>query len=166
MLIFWVGSLASKLAAAVSECEDTLSVGGGLYGLLPGNDRGPLCASGVGQLAGALGELAGASSMVATSCGNITRDDGYDYEHHRNHFFDGHVSTFGDQTQEYIEWRNLWDERKLLIGEGYVGNDSMCSGRGLGRHKHRKHGPCNQLRSETGKLSEQDPAKARSSVHR
>ena len=65
--------------------------------------------------------------MAATSCGNITHDDGYDYEHHRNHFFDGHVSTFGDQTQEYSEWRNLWDERKLLIGEGYVGNDIQCA---------------------------------------
>eukprot|EP00439_Symbiodinium_sp_Y106_P066178 s3446_g10.t1 len=130
MLIFWVGNLASKLAAAVSECENTLSVGGGLYGQLPGNDRGPLCASGVGQLAGALGELAGASSMAATTCGNITDDDEYDYDyehHHRNHFFEGHVSTFGDQTQEYSQWRNLNDERKLLIGEGYIGNDIQCA---------------------------------------
>ena len=35
---------------------------------------------GVGQLAGALGELAGASSMAATSCGNVTDEDDYDYE--------------------------------------------------------------------------------------
>ena len=36
---------------------------------------------GVGQLAGALGELAGASSMAATTCGNITNDDEYDYDY-------------------------------------------------------------------------------------
>ncbi|CAE7560705.1 yvaG [Symbiodinium natans] len=114
MLIFWAGNLASKLASAVSNCEDSVSVGGGWVGGVAGNKGGPLCAAGIGQLTGALGELAAAASMAAATCGpNATEVD---------EDIDGRVSTFGDQT-----YNDYFLSRKLLIGEGEIGNDIQCA---------------------------------------
>lgn len=120
ILIFWIGNLASKLAAAVSNCERTISAGGGFGGGLPGNLGAPLCAKGVGQVAGALGELAGASSMAAEFCNATNVTDRGDYD---DPFLSERVSRYGYQ---YWYRQYLDQDRRLLIGEGDIGNGIQC----------------------------------------
>ncbi|CAE8683379.1 unnamed protein product [Polarella glacialis] len=97
ILVAWIGVIAAKLSLAAANCAESTEV----------NQKiDSICSAGVTGLVSALGELSATAALAAATCGpppSLTTSK---------------ISELGDQT--------LSKGRRLLIGEGTVGNGIQC----------------------------------------
>lgn len=97
LMVAFVGTIASKLSLAASHCAETANIDA-------------VCAAGVTGVIGALGELSATASLAAPTCSP-----------HPPALPTTKISELGDQTLG-----GHAPERRLVIGQGAVGNGVMC----------------------------------------
>ncbi|CAE8629931.1 unnamed protein product [Polarella glacialis] len=97
ILVGYIGLIAAKLSLAAANCAESIEV----------NQKiDSICAAGVTGLVSALGELSATAALAAATCGPPPS------------LSTSKISELGDQT--------LSKGRRLLIGEGTVGNGIQC----------------------------------------
>ncbi|CAE8584941.1 unnamed protein product [Polarella glacialis] len=97
ILVAYIGLIAAKLSLAAANCAESTEV----------NQKiDSICAAGVSGLVSALGELSATAALTAATCGPPPS------------LSTSKISELGDQT--------LSKGRRLLIGEGTVGNGIQC----------------------------------------
>ncbi|CAE8629013.1 unnamed protein product [Polarella glacialis] len=97
ILVAYIGLIAAKLSLAAANCAESTEV----------NQKiDSICAAGVSGLVSALGELSATAALTAATCGPPPS------------LSTSRISELGDQT--------LSKGRRLLIGEGTVGNGIQC----------------------------------------
>ncbi|CAE8660099.1 unnamed protein product [Polarella glacialis] len=97
ILVTYIGLIAAKLSLAAANCAESTEV----------NQKiDSICAAGVSGLVSALGELSATAALTAATCGPPPS------------LSTSKISELGDQT--------LSKGRRLLIGEGTVGNGIQC----------------------------------------
>ncbi|CAE8642886.1 unnamed protein product [Polarella glacialis] len=97
ILVAYIGLIAAKLSLAAANCAESTEV----------NQKiDSICAAGVSGLVSALGELSATAALTAATCGPPPS------------LSTSKISELGDQT--------LSKGRRLLVGEGTVGNGIQC----------------------------------------
>eukprot|EP00913_Durusdinium_trenchii_P007444 g6998.t1 len=97
ILVAWVGNLAAKISLAASNCALTLNVDS-------------VCAAGVTGVVSAFGEISAGACLGAVTCSPTPPA-----------LTTTKISVLGDQTV-----RGAAPGRRLLIGEGTIGNGVQC----------------------------------------